>query len=305
VLDTENFISEIAAISGISTNFSSGDDGDFSAFGLSPTVSAPADSPYATAVGGITLALNSDNSIAWQAGWGNNQSLLTEDGTIYDPPLESGFTGGAGGGPSAVFSKPSFQKGVPGTWRQVPDVSWLADPYTGVAILISVPGSVPQQVWQVWGGTSVACPMFSGLWAIANQEAGVALGQAAPYLYTLPAGAVTDIVPVGSPNNVTASIRETTGTNHYTPAEVLGGQTPATPPKFVSAIWDYPQISETTVVVSFGTDCSMLPSSDFDGTSCGTPGALQTKVGWDNVTGVGVPNGQAFADAFAPAAKTK
>jgi hypothetical protein len=44
----------------------------------------------------------------------------------------------------------------------------------------------------------VACPMFSALWAIANQEAGAPLGQVAQYVYSLPAGAVTDIVPVSS-----------------------------------------------------------------------------------------------------------
>jgi hypothetical protein len=29
---------------------------------------------------------------------------------------------------------------------------------------------------------------------------------------------------------------------------------------------------------------------------------LHTKIGWDNVTGMGTPNGKAFADAFKPAA---
>src|SRR5580658_3293311 len=150
-LDTENLISEIAAVSGISTNFSSGDDGDYTAFGLAATVNAPADSPWATGVGGVSLALNSDNSIAWQAGWGNNESLLAESGEISDPPVPQYFYFGAGGGPStcamqdgsgnclAGFPKPAFQKGLPGEYRQVPDIAWLADPYTGVAILISVP----------------------------------------------------------------------------------------------------------------------------------------------------------------------
>jgi subtilase family serine protease len=313
-LDTENLISEIAAISGISTNFSSGDDGDYSAFGIPASVSAPADSPWATAVGGVSVALNSSNQIAWQAGWGNNEALLTEAGEIFDPPLAFGFYAGAGGGPSncavqnssfdclAGFPKPAFQSGLPGKYRQVPDISWIADPFTGVAILISVPGSLPEQVWQVYGGTSVACPMFSGLWAIANEEAGVPLGQAAQYLYTLPAGTITDVVPAGSSSNVTASIQESTGTNNYTASEVLGG---ATPGKFVSAIWDYPFDEDTTLVISFGTDCTTLPSTDFDGTSCNTPAALHTNVGWDNITGVGTPNGQAFADSFAPAPTVK
>jgi hypothetical protein len=144
--------------------------------------------------------------------------------------------------------------------------------------------------------------MFAGLWAIANQEAGAPLGQAAQYLYSMPKGTITDVVPVTSKNNVKASILESTGTNKYTAAQVLGGTTPATPADFISAIWDYPSIEDTAEVISFGMDCSALPASDFDGTPCNSSSALHTKVGWDNVTGMGTPNGKAFADAFKPAA---
>ena len=149
--------------------------------------------------------------------------------------------------------------------------------------------------------------MFSALWAIANEEAeaagGPPLGQAAPYLYSMPAGSIFDVVPVGSTTNVKASIQEsTTLTNNYNASAVLGG---ATGGKYVSALWDYPYLQFTSLVISFGTDCSTLPSADFDGISCTDPLALRTQVGWDNVTGVGTPNGQAFADAFgaAPAVK--
>ncbi len=45
----------------------------------------------------------------------------------------------------------------------------------------------------MFGGTSLSCPMFSGLWAIANQAAGTPLGQAAPYLYKLHGGAISDV----------------------------------------------------------------------------------------------------------------
>ncbi len=298
LLATFSLIQETAAVSGISANFSSGDSGDYhAADGIPATVSTPADSPWATAVGGITLALNSDNSIAWQAGWGNNETYLAQEGLVLDPPFFFGFIGGSGGGPSncafqevsgtpptttclAGFAKPSYQKKLPGKYRQLPDVSWLADPYTPAVIAITVLGQVPTLQWQVWGGTSVACPMFSALWAIANQEAGAPLGQAAPYLYSLPAGAVYDIVPVTSKNNVTASIQESTGTNKYTAAEVAG----VSSGKFVSAIWDYADLQDTALVISFGTDSG-----------------LKTAKGWDNVTGVGAPNAKAFADFFAPA----
>ena len=323
-LETGNLLSELAAVYGISADFSSGDDGDFSAAIGEATVSYPADSPWSTAVGGVTLALNSDNSIAWQAGWGNNETLFAEEGFIEDPVYfgDSGFIGGSGGGPSncvtvdsnfnclAGFPKPAFQKKLPGKQRLLPDVSWLADPYTGVVIAISVPGQVPEQVWQVWGGTSVACPMFSALWAIANQESenngGPALGQAASHVYSLPAGAIFDIVPVGSKTNVTASEVDSSGTTAYTAAEVLGGPTPNPPGKFVSAIWDYPSLPATALAVSFGTDCAVpSPSFFFDGTPCNAATSLHTKVGWDNVTGVGVPNAKAFADSFAPAPAVK
>jgi len=307
---TENLINQIAAVAGISANFSSGDQGDYTFFGIPPTVSAPADSPYATAVGGVTLALNADNSIAWQAGWGNNETLLAEEGTVFDPPLFFGFIGGAGGGPSNCvyvdakfnctggFLKPPYQKGVPGKWRQVPDVSWLADPFTGGVIAISVPFQIPSLTWQVWGGTSLACPMFSALWAIANQEAGAPLGLAAPYLYSLPTGAVTDIVPVSIPHNVTGSIQESATVKvPYSAAQILGGSVTG---KFADAIWDYAPLADTAVLVSFGMDCSAEGPADFFGTLCTDPSSLKTGLEWDNVTGVGTPNGKAFADAFHP-----
>ena len=144
----------------------------------------------------------------------------------------------------------------------------------------------------------MACPMFSGLWAIANEEAKAPLGQAAQYPYSLPAGATTDIVPVTSKTNVKASIVESTGNSNYTPGQVLGGATSVAPAKFISAIWDYAFQEDTSLVISFGMDCSALPSGD--GTSCNIPTALHTEVGWDNVTGVGTPNGKAFAHAFKP-----
>ena len=319
ILETENFINEMAAIDGISANFSSADDGDFSNYGIpwSPqTVSTPADSPYATAVGGVSLALNADGSMAWQSGWGNNQTLLAETGGVADPPLEEafGFIGGSGGGMStcetqgydpttgyptciAGFPKPAFQKKIAGKYRQLPDISWLADPYTGVAILISVPGNVPEQVWQVWGGTSVAAPMFSGIWAIANQAAGAPLGQAAQYVYSLPAGAVNDVVPVSSKTNVTGSIVDSNGTTAYNSNAIVGGEAAG---KYVTAIWDYAFLQDTALVISFGADCDQAYGFGFI-VQCNQSNALHTKPGWDNVTGVGTPNGQAFVQAFIPA----
>jgi subtilase family serine protease len=283
VLITEDLISETAAVLGISANFSTGDDGDFTFDEpqYNPaSVSAPADSPYATSVGGVSLALTPGNAIAWQAGWGTNQNLLAETGYVADPP--SGvFYGGSGGGESGFFAKPFFQNSLPGAGRQLPDVSWLADPFTGAYIAISEPFTTPELTYQVYGGTSLACPMFSALWAIANQAAGVPLGQAAPYLYNLPASAIIDIVPHNSKTNVTGVVKDSSGKTSYSAVELAAPLENTT--TFESAIWNYPLLEDTAVLLTFGTDSG-----------------LTTAPGWDNVTGVGVPNGAAFIKAFQP-----
>jgi subtilase family serine protease len=285
VLNEENLINEIAAGMGVSADFATGDSGDYT-FDIGPpsfpaSVSAPADSPYATGVGGISLALNSANTIDWQAGWGTNLNQLISSGAISDPPTNGFFYAGAGGGSSAVFAKPSFQKKLTGTQRLLPDISWLADPYTGGVIAITEGFVSPTLEWTVYGGTSLATPMFSGLWAIANEEAGVALGQAARYVYSMPASTILDVVPVGSPTNVTATIQDSTGTTTYTAAQLAAPLEGTT--TFYSVLWDYPLTQDTTLDLMFGTDSG-----------------LKTAPGWDDVTGMGVPNGKVFADFFNP-----
>jgi subtilase family serine protease len=286
ILNQENLISELAAVSGVSTNYASSDYGDFTVFGIPATVSSPADLPWATGVGGTSLALNPDNTMAWQSGWGTNITGIVappfDGGFVADPPLNFGFYFGSGGGASGFFRKPSFQKHVAGSWRQVPDIAWLADPYTGAEIVLF---DGTGEAVAVYGGTSLATPMFSAIWAIANQEAGEPLGQAAPYLYSLPAGAITDVVPVGSATNPKAVIQDSTGFTKYTAAELA--EPLYTTKVFYSGIYNSPFDDEWDIV-TFGTDTG-----------------LRTKVGWDNVTGLGTPNGQAFADAFAPAATVK
>jgi len=78
-------------------------------------------------------------------GLGNNQSVLAKEGTVIDPP-EGFFVSGSGGGASECVTKipasahnlhwrilkPSYQNALKGKYRQLPDVSWLADPYTGL-----------------------------------------------------------------------------------------------------------------------------------------------------------------------------
>jgi subtilase family serine protease len=296
-LKIQNSYNQLAAAIGMSANYATGDYGDYvqdylNLYGLNlpPSVQMPASSPYATAIGGTSLFVNNTNHIQFQTGWGNNETRLTyaSPNAPYDPPLELGFIYGAGGGTSAYWAKPSYQNSLSGDFRQIPDIGYLADPYTGVNIVITPSGVVGDpQYFEVIGGTSLATPMFSGLWAIANQAAGTAspLGQAAPYLYSLPAGAISDVLAVDNGHDVKGKI-----------------YAPKTPVLIESAADLAQPLENTTTFLSAFYHGSSTRYYDL---TFGTDSSLVTGTGWDNVTGVGTPNGLAFiqgvvAEASAP-----
>ena len=75
-LIVQNNLNQMAASLGMSATFSTGDSGDFAlAIGVA-TVSSPASSPFATAVGGTSMFLNPDHTIKLQTGWGNNETRI-------------------------------------------------------------------------------------------------------------------------------------------------------------------------------------------------------------------------------------
>jgi subtilase family serine protease len=282
-LVVENTLNELGAALGISVNFSTGDNGDFSYQVGVPTVSMPASSPYATAVGGTSLFLNPDHTLKLQTGWGNNLTRIANASAAPPnppiiPPLSVGFYAGAGGGVSGYWSKPAFQSSLPGSARLVPDIGFLADPYTGVEFIDTENGQVGIGVV---GGTSLACPMFSALWAISTQAAGTWLGQAAPILYGLPSDAITDVLAVNGPDNVTGVTRIPPNPVVVESADSLAAPLQNTT-EFVSAL--YQGTSTRWYVITFGTDTS-----------------LTTNPGWDNVTGLGTPSAVNFVKAVAAA----
>lgn len=294
-LDAEYEMTELAAALGISANFCSQDNGDnvaylYNVFGITapPGVVMPASTPYATGVGGTSLFLNRNGTIQYQVGWGNNYAQLTGPSPHppYDPPVLDGFSYGSGGGSSALWPEPDFQSSLGNAYRQVPDISWLADIDTGANIIITTDGVTGSEIV---GGTSLATPMFSALWTIANQAAGAKapLGQAAPLLYSLPPGAITDIVPVSSAWNAKGEI--------FNPPQ----------PVLVETAADLAQPLENTTTF-LSTLYHQLPSYGSPDIwwvlTFGTDSSLVTTPGWDNVTGLGVPNGLEFVKAVVAAA---
>ncbi|RNM16720.1 S53 family peptidase [Nocardioides pocheonensis] len=161
-----------------------------------PTVEWPASDPLVTGVGGTYLCTDPTNTT----------SRVVDSA---DPPAkcqanpgqaEVGWTF-SGGGFSHVFGKPGYQDPLPagstaiGTMRGVPDIALQASAGTGALVYLSLPpdgqsglicGSAPCSTgWYDIGGTSLACPEWAGLVAIADQIAGHDLGLINPRLYEL------------------------------------------------------------------------------------------------------------------------
>jgi len=276
-LRTYDFVISVAAALGISTNYASGDSGDT---GLNKPIgeaSTPSDSPHATSVGGTSLGVPDGTGAAVQVGWGTIQNTLNFDAVVDPPAGNAFFFGGSGGGESVVFPKPFYQRNLPGRGRQQPDISAVGDPFTG-GVFVWTPTGEPQQV-QVIGGTSLSTPIFSAIWALANQRAGHLLGNAAPAIAHMPPSAVLDVVPVSSPTNPTGVVVDANGSTAYSAADLLS---PALQTRtFYSALCSFNE-GAFLLDLSFGTDTSLMVTK-----------------GWDNVTGFGTPNGLEFIEAAA------
>jgi subtilase family serine protease len=98
-----------AALQGIGVFFSSGDNGDESDTGTA-SPDFPASSPWLTAVGGTSLGIGSKSNYLFEAGWGTGKSTLT--GGAWTPAPPGSYLYGGGGGISLTFDQPWYQQGV-------------------------------------------------------------------------------------------------------------------------------------------------------------------------------------------------
>jgi len=279
-----NTVLQRMAAAGISVQFSSGDSGDLHLGGPLGAVSVPSNSPYATAVGGTSILNDPLGGGDIVTGWGTNVSFLMDGGQVFDPPQPLGFNSGAGGGESQYYAKPSWQRNLPGTGRQVPDVSALADPQTGFPVVYTS-GGVQFAAAGV-GGTSLASPIFSAIWAIAQQYNHETLGQAAPTVARLKSGQITDVVDTSdlTPYNTSGTITDSNGATFYSPLDIFAGPLPV--------------LAQTNYLVAFapisGSGSGITAAAAL---SFGADESLTVTPGWDNVTGYGQPNGLPFIQA--------
>jgi subtilase family serine protease len=251
-----------AAAEGVGMYFSSGD---------ASGVLTPSSDPYATAVGGTTLGIGKTNPHLFETGW----STATYAGGNGKWAFQTDEQGAAGGGPSLLWSQPSYQQGVVptalaqapgdrgGLVRAVPDVSADADPFTGFAeglLSFNAKGKPTGYSESPIGGTSLAAPIVAGMVAAAQGGQGQTFGFINPALYRL-AGtpALYDPLPVTS----------------KTPSSYRG-------------------------VACDAADCGALSLTRFDEESFGMTGytGQVTRPGYDTMTGTGSPHGPAFIDAL-------
>jgi subtilase family serine protease len=245
-----------AAAEGVGMYFSSGD---------TSGVEMPSSDPYATAVGGTTLGIGASGHRLFETGWSNGGYIPTS----HHSWLFRAEVAAAGGGPSLLWREPAYQKGVvpaaltkpPGTRsgaaRSVPDISADADAAAGgfaVGVLTFPTG----------GGTPTYHETDTG---------GTSL--AAP----LVAGMVTAAqqgqpVPFGFLNPVLYKLY---GTDAYHRTLPLTSHSPAQQRAIVCPA----AICQKNVLVTFDDQSPTITSQ-------------VTLPGYDNMTGVGTPNGPAF-----------
>ena len=151
-----------AVAQGQTFSISTGDSGADECGDGGTKASNPANSPYVVAVAGTQL---NASTTTW-----SSESVWSD----------------SGGSQSTIEPKPSWQTLWTGAKRGVADVAFDGDPNSGAKVIVS---GATQQI----GGTSLAAPIFAGLWARVIAVKGTGVGFAGPIIYQLPASDFHDI----------------------------------------------------------------------------------------------------------------
>jgi subtilase family serine protease len=251
-----------AASEGVGMYFSSGD---------SSGLQYPATDPFAVAVGGTSLGIGKTGHRLFETGWSDGVSSLQGHSWVF---LGEAFA--AGGGPSILWKQPAYQKHVVppalaqapgnrgGPVRSSPDISADADIVTGPALgLLDFATTPPSYGQTVDGGTSAAAPLVAGMVIAAQQGQRTSFGFINPVLYRL------------------------AGTSAFFDPQPL---TKTSPMQYRAAVCHF-----TNPFLVCGPALYLL--DDQNANMLGYTGQV-TLEGYDNMTGLGTPNGQKFIAAL-------
>ena len=180
-----------------------------------PTVEWPASDPLVTGVGGTYLCTDPNATTTRVVDSASQPAKCKSNPGV----AEVGWTF-SGGGFSRIFARPDYQGTLPpgstpiGAMRGVPDIALQASAGTGALVYLTLPpdglsglrcGDVPCSTgWYDIGGTSLSCPQWAGLVAIAAQMNGGGLGPINPALYKIganPESYANDFYDVTTGNN--------------------------------------------------------------------------------------------------------
>jgi subtilase family serine protease len=248
-----------AAAEGVGMYFSSGD----ASGNIEPSVD-----PDAISVGGTTLAIGKTGRRLFETGWSDGISQLKGAGWHFREE-----DGASGGGASKHWAQPAYQNGVVprslGTTRVAPDLAADADPFTGMNVgVLSFRGRHIRYFELSIGGTSESSPLVAGIVTAAQQ------GQSAPFGFINPA------------------IYKLNGTSAFYDTLPLTG---SSPPLYRGVECDLGELDN----ICLGPPDPRVPSlttfDDQSGKMRGYTGQV-TLPGYDDMTGLGVPNGQIFID---------
>lgn len=289
----------LADATGITVQYSSGDDGDnFEVDGGISAADYPASSPFVTAVGGTSLKIGSAGQNLGSVGWYTGRSFLCSanvenqlpgcTAATLDTWLPVSFDGGTGGFTSYNYLEPFYQvpvvpsslalrtdafTGAPA--RVVPDISLDADPSTGylIGLTETFPDGTTHYGQPRYGGTSLASPLLAGIVADADQAAGVDVGFLNPTIYRMDEvdpSSIYDVLPAGLQANYRVDYADT-----YLPG-VAG-----TLDSFRELYFPGPEVF-----------------CDTTGNCVSRPDTQSAAPGYDSLTGLGSP-GTNFIDALA------
>jgi subtilase family serine protease len=182
-----------------------------------PTVQWPASDPLVTGVGGTYLCTNATQVTGSPVVDNTSPPANCRNQTNR----EIGWVAG-GGGFSNVFARPDYQNALPTgstaiplSQRGVPDVALQASSRTGALVYLTLPpdglsglicpgGSPCSTGWYDIGGTSLSCPQWAGIVALADQVNHGGLGLINPALYKIgadPTRYANDFYDVTTGNN--------------------------------------------------------------------------------------------------------
>ena len=259
-----------AAAMGIGSYFSSGDCGDNKdPDGLCGgtgyiTTDYSASSPWVTSVGGTSLGVGDQGQYLFETGWGTTATFLGHNRWTPAPPGQYRY--GSGGGTSGLFAEPTYQVGV-----------------------------VPDALATRWNGRNRVVPDVA---AVGDPTTGFLVGQTQAFA---PRSALRRISDRWD-QPVVPAVRRDHGARRPGGRGVHHGF--ANPALYALAgsnafrdIVD-PASPMAAVRTDFANSVNLHNGLVFTLRSLNQTGTLDTTPGYDDVTGLGSPNGQAFLDAM-------